>query len=340
MSVTISDVAKKAGVSPATVSKYLNRKAVSPKTHQRIEDAIQELNYQVNDFARGLRTNTSEMIGLLVWSVDNIFATSLFEEIGNKLLDFNYSLMLYSYNKSADLLAEKIAFLRQRRVDGIIIQLGGSIFEKIAPMLLELQKDNIPFVLVNGQVEGVEADVVTTDIVETIYGCTAHLLANGHRKIGMIMSPASSYKVQERRVGFLRAYADAGLTADESLLFAFDDGGDWPRVSKAEITQFLQSHPEITALILPGYYLTIASVHAIHSIGRKIGKDIALIGTNCDMLNDILDPPVTYTHVPANKIAANAIELLIDAIQHKEKRPPRLILVPGQRIDGNSVFSI
>ena len=72
MSVTISDVAKRAGVSPATVSKYLNRKKVSPKTYERIEEAIRELNYQGNDFARGLRTNTSKMIGLLVWSIDNI----------------------------------------------------------------------------------------------------------------------------------------------------------------------------------------------------------------------------------------------------------------------------
>ena len=92
MSATISDVAKKAGVSSATVSKYLNRKKISPKNHKRIEEAVRELNYQVNDFARGLRTNTSQMIGLLVPGIDNIFTTSLFKKTEKRLTDCNYSL--------------------------------------------------------------------------------------------------------------------------------------------------------------------------------------------------------------------------------------------------------
>ena len=110
MSVTISDVAQRAGVSPATVSKYLNRKKVSSKSHDRIEEAIRELNYQVNDFARSLRTNTSRMIGLLVWSIDNIFATSLFKELEKQLADLNYSLVLCNYNKSTSVFAKKSTF--------------------------------------------------------------------------------------------------------------------------------------------------------------------------------------------------------------------------------------
>ena len=146
MGVTIVDVAKKAGVSPATVSKYLNRKKVSAQNHARIKEAMEELNYQVNDFARGLRTNASKMIGLLVWSVHNVFTTSLFNEVAKQLNDINYSLVLCNYNKSAAAFSEQIAFLRQRMVDGIIIQTGGQINELIRQELRELQAARIPFV--------------------------------------------------------------------------------------------------------------------------------------------------------------------------------------------------
>ncbi len=340
MSVTISDVAQRAGVSPATVSKYLNQKKVSAKSYARIEEAIRELNYQVNDFARSLRTNTSRMIGLLVWSIDNVFATSLFKEIEKYLTDLDYSLVLCNYNKSAAAFAKKISFLRQRKVDGVIVQLGGHTTEAIQQGLRELQADNIPFVLVNRRVEGIEADTVLSDDAQTVYDCVTHLLENGHRKIGMIMSPQNDYKRQVRSDGLRRAYADAGLTADEDLLFSFDDGGEWSAVAKNKMIGFLQAHPELTALVLPGYMLTITGISAVHHVGRKIGEDIALIGHGCDVINDALNPPITYTHLPTDEIAINAIQLLIDSINCKEEKKPQLIQISGQRIEGNSVFRI
>lgn len=340
MSVTISDVAQRAGVSPATVSKYLNHKAVSPQNHERIEEAIRELGYQVNDFARMLRTNSSKMIGLLVWSIDNIFTTSLFKEIEKRLTDINYSLVLCNYNKSAAVFSEKIAFLRQRMVDGVIIQLGGQTNEQIYQELCDLQAARIPFVLVNNQVDGIEADTVLPNDAQTIHNCVTHLLDHGHRKIGMIMSPINTHKIRERRAGYLQAYADAGLTVDEELLFSFDDNNRWPVVSKERIIDFLKAHPELTALILPGYRLTIAGVNALHHLGRKIGEDIALIGFDCGVINDVLNPPLTHIHLPADEIAANAIELLLNSIKCKEERSPRIIRISAQKIDGGSVFRI
>ena len=340
MGVTIVDVAKKAGVSPATVSKYLNRKKVSAQNHARIKEAMAELNYQVNDFARGLRTNASKMIGLLVWSVDNIFTTSLFNEVAKQLNDINYSLVLCNYNKSAAAFSEQIAFLRQRMVDGIIIQLGGQINELIRQELRELQAARIPFVLVNGRVEGIECDAVLGDDVQCIRNCVTHLLEHGHRKIGMITAPRNTAKIRDLKAGFRQAYEDAGLTAEEELLFSFDDNNCWPVVSKEKITGFLQAHPDLTALVLPGYRLTIAGINVLHQLGRKIGEDTALIGFDCSVINDVLNPTVTYIHLPADEIAADAIELLIDAIGQKEERPARIIHISTKRIDGNSVFRI
>lgn len=340
MSATISDVAKKAGVSSATVSKYLNRKKISPKNHKRIEEAVRELNYQVNDFARGLRTSTSQMIGLLVPGIDNIFTTSLFKKTEKRLTDCNYSLVLCNYNNSAAAFVEKVAFIRQRMVDGVIILLGGQTTELIQQGLRELQAAGIPFVLVNGRVDGIEADTVLADNVQAIYDCVTCLLQNGHRKIGMITAPKNSYNMYERKAGFRKAYHEAGLAAEEELLFDLEDDKLWPLMAKEKTISFLQEHPDLTALVLPGYRLTIAGIYAIHHLGRKIGEDIALIGYDCDVINDALNPAITYIRLPADEIAAKAIELLLDAIKNKGLKPPQIIRVSAQKIEGLSVFKI
>lgn len=340
MSVTISDVAKKAGVSPATVSKYLNRKTVSPKSYIRIEEAIQELNYQVNDFARGLRTNTSQMIGLLVPGMNNIFTTSLFKETERRLTEYDYSLVLCSYNNDSALFVEKVTFMRQRRVDGAIVLLGGQMTDSITEGLRELQSAGIPFVLVNGLAYGIEADAVLADNAQAIYDCVTLLLNAGHRRIGMVMAPKSSYNVHERKAGFRKAYEDANLTVDETLLYDFGTDKEWPTEVKAQVLRFITDHPDLTALILPGYRLTIAGIHALHQVGKRIGKDMALIGYDCDVINDAFNPSITYIRLPADAIAANAIEVLIDSIKNKGKNSPRLIRVSAQKVDGHSVFQI
>lgn len=340
MSVTISDVAKMAGVSPATVSKYLNRKTVSPESYARIEEAIRELNYQVNDFARGLRTNTSQMIGLLVPGIDNIFTTSLFRETERRLNEYNYSLVLCNYNNDAAVFVEKITFMRQRMVDGVIVLLGGQMTELVQRGLHDLQTAHIPFVLVNGRAEGIDADTVLADNEKAIYDCVTLLLEAGHRKIGMIMAPKNSYNVHERKAGFRKAYNDVGLTADEELLYDFGDDKHWPIEVKNKTLRFIQDHPEVTALVLPGYRLTIAGIHAIHQLGREIGKDIAVIGYDCDVINAALNPSITYIRLPADEIAVKAIEALIDAIKSKGKSATRIIRVKAQKVDGHSIFEI
>ena len=340
MSATISDVAKLAGVSPATVSKFLNHKPVSPKSYQLIEDAIRELNYQVNDFARGLRTNTSQMIGILVPGMDNIFTTSLFRETEKRLNDYNYSLVLCNYNNDAVLFHEKITFMRKRMVDGVIVLYGGQTTELIYRSLRELQEAKIPFVLVNGWVEGIETDTVLADNEKAMRDCVSLLLEAGHRKIGMIIAPKNSYNVHERKAGFYKAYEEAGLPANEELIFEFGADKNWAYEVKEKTLEFIKDHPEMTALVLPGYRLTIAGIAAIHQLGRKIGKDIALIGYDCDVINAALNPTITYIRLPVDEIAVHAIEMLIEAINSKEKKPPRIIRVSAQQVDGESIYCL
>lgn len=340
MSATISDVAKRAGVSPATVSKYLNHKKVSPKTYACIEEAIRELNYQVNDFARGLRTNSSKLIGLLVPSIDYTYATSLFRAVAEMLTEHGYGSVQYNYKNSGAEFVEKAALMRQRMVDGAIILISGETNELIRQGLQELQAAQIPLVLVNGRVEGIEADTVLADNKQAIYTCASHLLENGHRKIGLVMAQRNSYNAKERAAGFRKAYAELGLTADEKLIFCFESRKEWLLEAKEKLVGFLRANPELTALVMPSFRMTLVALQALNYLGRKIGKDIALVGFDCDIVDGALEPALTYVRLPADEIAVNAIELLIDAIQSNEKKEPRLVCISAQKIEGNSVFRI
>lgn len=340
MSATIADVAKRAGVSPATVSKYLNQKKVSPKSYERIAEAIRELNYQVNDFARGLRTNSSKMIGLLVPSIDYTYATSLFRAVAEMLTEHDYGSVQYNYKYSGAAFVEKVALMRQRMVDGAIILISGETNEMIRQGLQDLQAAKIPFVLVNGRVAGIEADTVLADNKQAIYICASHLLENGHRKIGLIMAQRNSYNAKERAAGFRKAYEEQGLTADEELIFCFESHKEWLLEAKEKLIGFLQSHPELTALVMPSFRMTVVALQAINYLGRKIGKDIALVGSDCDIVEGALEPALTYVRLPADEIAANAIKLLIDAIKSHEKKEPRLVCISVQKVEGNSVFRI
>ncbi len=340
MSATIADVAKRAGVSPATVSKFLNKKAVSEKNCERIKEAIQELNYQVNDFARSLRTNTSKLIGLLVPSIDYTFATSLFREMEERLTEYDYGSVLYNYHHNAATFVEKIALIRQRMVDGVIVLISGETNELIRQGLHELQLAKIPFVLVNGKVDGIEADTVLADNTQAIYTCVSHLLENGHRKICLVMAQSNSYNARERVAGLHKAYAEFDLPVDKELIFCYDSQEKWMVKAKETLTEFVQAHPEITALVLPSYRMAVVSLQVSRQLGRQIGKDIALVGFDCDIVNDALDPPLTYMRLSADEIAINAIGLMLDGIKSNEEKAPQLIRVPAQMVKGKSVFRI
>lgn len=336
MSVTISDVAKRAGLSTATVSKYLNHKSISPRNSQLVAKAIEELNYHINDFARGLRTSNSMTIGLLVPRINNIFAISLIKEVEQILVKHNYSVVYCDYDNDSEKLFQKLSFMYQKKVDGIIFLAGCAGTQQISEKLEQIQSDGVPVVFVNGKIEGIHADTILVDTINAIYYSIRMLIERGHKKIGMFALSPNEWNSQEREQGYRRVFGDHQMEVEDRLLRIRWDHDLSRDELRNEAKLFIEENSDMTALLLPGYQLTLAGLYALNALGRKPGQDIAVIGYDCADLSDVFTPSLAFVSVPGQKIAHCAVDMLLSAM-NDDSHIPRVIRVTSPLVVGGSM---
>jgi Transcriptional regulators len=250
MAATIKDVAKYAGVSISTVSKYINGGRVREKNRQRIEEAIKALDFKVNELARGLKTNRTMTVGVLIPSLENIFFTSIISYMENILLKNRYSTIVCDYRNDVKLEKIKFEFLMDKMVDGIImvpheedIQYINKAFEK-----------NIPVVLIDRMIKGIECDVVLTDNLNASYNAVEQLIMRGHRRIGIICGPKDVYTTQERLKGYIRVHEDYSLQIDDRLI----KFGNYDVESGYNLLlRLLEEVPPPSAVFVTNYEMTV-----------------------------------------------------------------------------------
>ncbi|MFW6288138.1 MAG: LacI family DNA-binding transcriptional regulator [bacterium] len=196
MATTIKDVAQKADVSISTVSKYLNGGNVLEENRVLIDKAIRKLNYRINEIARGLKTNQTMAIGVLVPSFEDNFCAPIVSQIEEILQKNGYSLVVCDYRKDGETLKGRLDFLVNKMVDGLIIfplDFGIEYIESV------LEKD-IPLILIDQIMDGIDCDAIVTDNVSASYTAVEHLIHNGHKRIGIICGTKDLYTSQERPV--------------------------------------------------------------------------------------------------------------------------------------------
>ena len=223
---TIHDVAKRAGVSTYTVSAVLNQSAfVSAELTKRVREAVAELDYTVNELARGLQSRKTRTVGMLIPDIANPFYAKVVRGVEDILREAGYSLILgNTYNKPEEQLRYCSVF-RSRQVDGLLLFVAPGESPEVRRMV-DAKK---PVVFVGRAPGDYEADTVTADNVLGTRIATEHLIAKGHRRIALITGHASITANVERVRGWHRAFRRAGLKADPR--WACD--GDWSAQSGA-----------------------------------------------------------------------------------------------------------
>ena len=162
---TIKEVAKMAGVSIGTVSRYINGFSVKEKNKKHIEEAIKKLNFETNYLAQGLRSKKTNSIGVLVPDIGDIFVTQVIEGIETVLNEQNFSTIICSSQNQWNIESEKLDFLRKKKVDGIILMPTSSIYKHIK----EFEKNNIPLVLIDRIFDRVSLNTVVCEKVRVRY---------------------------------------------------------------------------------------------------------------------------------------------------------------------------
>lgn len=306
---TIKDVARLAGVSVSTVSKYINGGHVRSENVETIRSAIAELDYRVNPFARSLKSQRSRSIGVLLPDISAPFFGTVVTALDKTLREHGYHTLISCYSANHGLERDNLSFLITNGIDGLIYVPEDLSAEEFYELTANF---SIPTVQVDRIIQGVECDAVLVNNSDAVYAATSELIRRGHRRIGLISGPKSVSSAKERQVGFLRALSDHGILFDDALFYSSTHSFATGYQGCEELLA-LPNRP--TAIVSTNYDITVGLVTAIRDRGLRIPEDIDVFGFDCVDVCTMMKPPLPVVHQPEQQIGRTAAAYLIERLE-------------------------
>ena len=331
--VTIKDISKACGVSPATVSKALNGyDDISEETVRLVKQTARELNYTPNAAARLLKTSISHNIGVLF--VDDTMSGLTHEYFSYILNSVKEEAERNGYDItfiSQTLGRRKMSFLQHclyRNCDGVVI--ASVNFD--SPAVHELVSSNVPVITIDYAFDNISA--VLSDNVEGAYKLTSYLLDKGHRRIAFIHGERTSV-TSKRLVGFNKALRerDVKIPAEYLVQARYHDAESVRRAT----AQLMDLSEPPTAIMFPDDISFLGGQAELLNRGIRIPEDISVCGYDGISLSALLQPPLTTWHQDADRIGKESVRKLIESIEHKSTCAAEQIMVSGQLVSGSSV---
>ena len=320
--VTISDVAREAGVSLMTVSRVVNGKEeISPATRQRVLNVIEQMGYRPSGIARGLATQRTGTLGLVVPDMANPFFSDVARGAEDRARAAGYNIFVCNTDESPQREISALDSLEEKRVDGVVL-----CSSRLHDDGLRAALDHHPAaVLVNRRLEVYHVDAVLLADREGAQAATQHLIRSGHRAVGFLAGPLTSYSSQQRSKGYRAALATAGITVNPDWVrpcsYEVEDGREAARV-------LLSDHPELTALFCYNDLVAIGALQACADLGRRVPDDLAIVGFDDIPMADLVIPPLTTCHVPRYDLGDQAMRLLLKRIDGFAEICSEIVLPP------------
>ena len=318
--VTIRDVAARAGVSTATVSRVLaGQNGVGKKVRELVTEAAQQLDYQPNRLARYLRVGLRKVIGVVIPDLQNPFLTSVVHGVEDVLCREGYSLLLAHSDGLAEREQTQLAVLRGEEVAGLVLIPNNGPEANYE----SLQAWKIPVVAVDRTPRGFQVDLVRSNNQEAMREATRHLLSHGYKAIGFINGPAEISVAQERLAGYYDALREASLTPRDFLVIHSDfrqEGGH------AAMGQLLRLAKPPRAVLIANNLMALGALQAIHERGLRIPDEVAVLGFDDMPWATSLRPPLTAVAQPAEEIGRTAAQLLLDRLNDPSRMARQVIL--------------
>lgn len=321
--VTITDVARRAGVSKMTVSRVINNKAeISEATRLNVFQAMEELGYRPNRIARSLATNTTLRIGIMVPSLSNSYFGTIIEGAENVLWENNYHILLGHSGGNKDRANAIMEMFEDHRVDGVIILSAHQPMEQMNEYL----QNQRAAVVTNTVVKPGLAGRIFTDDIKSMALAVEHLLKFGRQHLGYVHYGNDTYASNERYRGFVLALENAGLPFDVKQQTLQIKGSD--QLIVQAITHMLQANPKIDGLICFNSGIAARALKACNILGRRVPGDIALMGYDDTFLAELTNPPLTTLDLvlPKHEVGALAARLLLERIEDNHCEQEDVIL--------------
>ncbi|MGZ0148049.1 LacI family DNA-binding transcriptional regulator [Kribbella sp. WER1] len=311
---TVSDVAARAGVSTATVSRALNGKpTVDPDLAERVRAAAAELGYQPNGPARNLRRQEAAVVALIISDVENPFFTAIARGVEDVAHEVGYSVVLCNSDESAAKERRYLDVAVQERVAGVILSPSGPE-SSVAP----LASRGTAYVAVDRPLPGPASDVVLVDTRVAAREATAHLVAQGYERIGCITGPAGVRTADDRLAGYREALKAAGRRSTTRLVrrTEFKATG----AHRAALELLAQAEPP-DALLIANNAMAVGVLQALQERGVRVGREVGVVTFDDAPWAALVDPPLTVVAQPAYELGAAAARLLLARIADNT-RPP------------------
>jgi LacI family transcriptional regulator len=325
---TVGDVARRAGVSTSTVSHVLNRtRFVSDELRERVLAAMRELDYEPNAAARMLTLKRSNTIGLIVSDIRNPFFASVARGVEDVAQEHGYTVILCNSDEDVAKETACLKALHTRQVDGLLLASAGVADAYVT----RLVHRGFPIVLVDRELPDLDVPAVLLDNEGAAYSAVRHLIARGHRRIGMITGRPSISTTTERIAGYGRALREAGLEVDSQLLIT----GESTSEGGAEAAHALLAvEPPPTAIFSGNNLMSIGALQAFVSRGLSVPDDVALVGFDDFPFpwSDAFRPHVTTVAQPTYELGRQAAEMLVQLLRGSSSQPAQRVVLEGKLV--------
>jgi LacI family transcriptional regulator len=331
--VTSEQVAQRAGVSRATVSRVINgSKYISAEMRERVLTAIKELGYEPDMIARNLVQRRSRVIALSFFAAEDAltfaklgrtskyFYLDVLKNVEQEAVSLGYDLLMpfRPDNKSPE---SYVRSLQTRRVAGSIMLVPSPQDPRIQALL----QAEIPSVFIGSMIQGDRATYVKSDNINSARQLTEHLLELGHRRIAFLAGSITALSGMERLLGCHQALAQAGIALEDDLVC--QSGWDMEESYRAA-SQLLDERRDFTALVAASDVMAIGVLRALHEHGLRVPEDISLASFDGIEFSEYTLPPLTTMCQDREAIGRGAVQLLVSMIEGTEQTPPPPLIVP------------
>jgi LacI family transcriptional regulator len=315
---TLHDVAKRAGVSPMTVSRVVNGSGeVSPQLRARVKQALADTGYMPNTLARSLRARRTDTIALLLPDMTNPFFTTVAQGVETAAREAGFTLLLANSDESEEEELRLVPMLLQRQVDGLLVVPAGGCGETIRIC----QDQNVRVVVVDRRPQMSGADIVRADSEGGALELGRLLVGLGHRDMAILSGPASVRTAVDRATGFASALEEAGVPAPRLFHGAFTIASGREMAIRA-----MAERPRPTALFAANNFIGIGVLHALDELGLRVPEDVAVVGIDDLPQAMVTFPFLTVAAQPAFEMGRQSVAMLLDGLANPTRAPLEVVL--------------
>ena len=324
MRVSIEDVAKRAKVSISTVSRVINRRElVNEATRHRVDDAIRELNYRPNMFARGLMLQKSEMVGLVLPDVHGEFYSEVIRGANMKARELGYHLVISSMTGGEDTRSLLEDLNRRSIVDGLAVMVS----EQTDGPDRVISRARVPVVLLDGVVDGGTCDSVVINQAKGALALMHHVVNRcGAKRVYFVGGLPTNVDTMARRRAYEDVLRESGLPMSERDVYHLDYQYESAyRLAREHVREWTG---ESRCVFAANDEMACAIIDAATEAGLRVPEDLAVVGFDDTRIARMTRPPLTTVRVPMSQMGATAIELLCQRLDDPQRQPTHISLSP------------